>query len=168
MNSIAAVSISDIYKRHLARDRNDRHYVLAAKWVTVVSSVIMIGGAWLLAKTESKTLQHLSTEFASIIAGGLLGLYMLGFFTRRGDGRAVGVGIAFAVAFSAVISLAGLHWLPDGLTTFIETHFDTYYTGVVGNIAMFLLGFTLSAMRPARARNLANLTVWTQDGAPIE
>lgn len=168
MNSISAVGITDIYKRHMAKDRDDRHYVLAAKWITVASSAIMIGGAYLLVKTDSKTLQHLSTEFASIIAGGLLGLYMLGFFTTRGDGRAVFVGILFAVGFSAFISFAGLGWLPDGLTKAVERNFDTYYTGVVGNVVMFVLGFLMACILPERPRDLTNLTVWTQDATPLD
>jgi SSS family solute:Na+ symporter len=168
MNSISAVAITDIYHRHLVRNRSDSHYVLAAKWVTVASSVIMILGAYLLFQSETKTLQHLSTEFASIIAGGVLGLYLLGFFTTRGDGRAVGVGILFAVVFSAFMSLAGLGWLPDGITTAIEARFDSYYTGVVGNVGMFAVGFVLSLLLPKRPRDLRNLTVWTQDGTPLD
>jgi SSS family solute:Na+ symporter len=168
MNSISAVVITDIYKRHMVRAREDRHYVRAAKWVTFASSVIMVGGAYLLVMSESKTLQHLSTEFAAIIAGGLLGLYMLGFFTTRGDGRAVGVGIVFAVGFSALISLAGLGWLPAGMSDAVNRSFDAYYTGVVGNVVMFAVGYAMAGLLPERPRDLRNLTVWTQDDTPLE
>ncbi len=168
MNSISAVAITDIYKRHLTRGRDDRHYVLAAKWVTLVSSIIMIGGAYWLARTDSKTLLHLSTEFASIIAGGLLGLYMLGFLTTRGDGRAVVTGILFAVAFSAYVSFAGLGWLPDSAARALTERFDTYYTGVIGNMGMFVLGFIMALALPQKPRNLTNLTIWTQDGTPLD
>jgi SSS family solute:Na+ symporter len=168
MNSISAVGITDIYKRHLVRGRDDRHYVIIAKWTTLVSSAIMIGGAYVLVRSETKTLQHLSTEFAAIIAGGLLGLYMLGFFTTRGDGRAVGIGIVFAVAFSTFISLVALGWLPEEVTRIVERHFDTYYTGVIGNVVMFLVGFLLAAVLPHRPRNLINLTVWTQESTPLD
>lgn len=168
MNSISAVAITDIYKRHMVRDKGDRHYVIIAKWVTFVSSVIMVAGAYLLLRSESKTLQHLSTEFASIIAGGLLGLYMLGFFTTRGDGRAVGFGIGFAVAFSAFISLVGLGWMNASVTLFVKKHFDTYYTGIIGNIGMFVIGFLAASLLSKRPRSLRNLTVWTQDGTPLD
>ena len=168
MNSISAAGITDIYKRHLVKGRDDRHYVKAAKWTTLGSSAIMIGGAALLAQSETKTLQHLSTEFAAIIAGGLLGLYMLGFFTTRGDGRAVGVGILFAVAFSTFISLVSLGKLPECVIRVVESRFDTYYTGIVGNVVMFVAGFLLSAVLPRRPRNLTNLTVWTQDSRPLD
>jgi SSS family solute:Na+ symporter len=168
MNSISAVAITDLYKRHMAVGREDRHYVIVAKWVTVASSVVMILGSYLLLRSETKTLQHLSTEFASIIAGGLLGLYMLGFFTTRGDGRAVGAGIAFALAFSALMSFDGLGWLPAPFSQWLDARFDSYYTGVVGNVGMFAIGFVLSSLLPREPRDLTNLTVWTQDGTPLD
>ncbi|HPG66120.1 MAG TPA: sodium/solute symporter [Candidatus Hydrogenedentes bacterium] len=168
MNSISAVGITDIYRRHLVKNRDDGHYVKAAKRLTLVSSVIMIGGAYGLTRTDAKTLQHLATEFAAIIAGGLLGLYMFGFFSTRGDGRAAGVGILCAVGFSAFISLVGLGWLPKGISTAVESRFDTYYTGIVGNILTFCAGYALACLLPRRPRDLTNLTVWTQSSAPLD
>jgi hypothetical protein len=122
----------------------------------------------LLRRAETKTLQHFYTEFTSIIAGGLLGLYLLGFLTTRADGRAVGLGIAFAVGFATLISFAGLGWLPDSFTRALESRFDSYYTGLTGNLVMFVVGFTLAALLPARPRDLRNLTLWTQDKQPFD
>lgn len=168
MNSISAVAITDFYKRRWAPGRTDRHYVRAAKLATLASSLIMVGGAFWLLAAEQKTLQDLWTELQSIAAGGLLGLYMLGFFTTRGDGRAVGIGIAFAVLFSALISLHGLGALPQALSTWIDARFDGYYTGIIGNLVMFTVGYTLSRLLPHRPRNLRNLTIWTQDDTPLD
>ncbi len=166
MNSISAVFMTDFYRRHLAAGRSDTHYVRVAKGCTLVSSLIMISGALVLVRSETKTLQHFYVEFTSIIAGGLLGLYLLGFLTTRGDGRAVGIGIAFAVGFSALVSFAGLGWLPQTLKHALESHFDGYYTGLASNVVMFLVGFTLARLLPPRRRDLRNLTLWTQDRTP--
>lgn len=168
MNSISAVALTDIYKRHWARDRDEAHYVNAARMITLVSASIMIVGAYILFSTEKKTLQHVWTELQSIVAGGLLGLYMLGFFTTKGDGRAVGVGIVFAVVFSGLMSLAALGWLPGGFGEYLESHIDGYYTGVIGNLVMFVVGFGLSLVIKTPARDLTNLTVWTQDNTPLD
>jgi len=163
MNSISAVFTTDVYRRRLAGGRDDRHYVRVAKLTTLASSVIMISGALVLVHSETKTLQHFYTEFTSIIAGGLLGLYLLGFVTTRGDGRAVGLGIAFAVGFATLISFSGLGWLPEGFTQALERQFDSYYTGLASNLVMFVVGFTLATLLPARRRDLRNLTLWTVD-----
>ncbi|MCC6486781.1 MAG: sodium/solute symporter [Candidatus Hydrogenedentes bacterium] len=167
MNSISAVAITDVYKRHLAKNRDDKHYVLVAKLLTLVSSVIMILGAFWLYRSQSQTLQDRWTELQSIVAGGLLGLYMLGFFTTRGDGRAVAIGILFAVTWSALISLSGLDLLPANLSSFIKANFESYYTGIASNVAMFVVGYGMSFLLPKRRRDLTNLTVWTQNDEPL-
>jgi SSS family solute:Na+ symporter len=128
----------------------------------------MIGGAYLLAQMHTKTLQDTASELGAVIAGGLLGLYMLGFFTTRGDGRAVALGILFAVGFSAFISMARLGWLPHAVITTVKSNFDIYYTGLMGNVVMFTIGFALARVLPARQRDLKNLTVWTQDKVPVD
>ena len=45
---------------------------------------------------------------------------------------------------------------------------DLYYTGFIGNIVMFLVGFGASFMLRPTARSLVNLTVWRQDQTPVE
>jgi hypothetical protein len=72
------------------------------------------------------------------------------------------------VAFSAVISLAGLGWLPEQWAWTIEGSFDSYYTGVIGNVVTFLVGFVLARLLPERPRDLTNLTVWTLDSSPLD
>lgn len=163
LNSISAVAVTDIYKRHLHKDGDDKHYMRVARIITFAASCVMMGGAYLLFKANTLTLQDLWAEFQSIVAGGLLGLFMLGVFTVRGDGRATVTGILFAVAFSAVISLSGLGWFPGEWSLFIRENFDGYYTGIVGNVVMFALGYALARVFPRRDNHLQNLTIWTQD-----
>jgi SSS family solute:Na+ symporter len=146
MNSIAAVLVTDIYRRHLAPGRDEPHYVRAAKASTLVSSFVMIGGAWLLLRAETPTLQHLWTEFQSILAGGLLGLFLLGFTTSRGNGRSVAIGIACAVLFSGWVSAVELGWLPKAWVAGWSRHFDSYYAGIVGNLLTFVIGFGVALL----------------------
>jgi SSS family solute:Na+ symporter len=162
MNSMCSVAITDLYKRHWAPNRSDSHYVRAAKLVTLGSSCIMIFGAWWLYRAETMTLQHLWTEFQSILAGGLLGLFLLGFLTTRVDGRAVGIGISCAVAFSAGMSLVAFDILPRPWIELIEARFDSYYTGIVGNLLAFAAGYTAARLFPAARCRTDNLTVWTR------
>lgn len=166
INAISAVSVTDIYKRHLKKGRTDEHYVRVAKSISLASSLIMIGGAYWLSQAESMTLQDTATKLNSISAGGLLGLFMLGFLTVRGDGRAVFIGIMFTLVFSTAISLYELKVLASlwpALHGFIAKNFDTYYTTILGNFVMFFMGYFMGAMLPKRERDLTNLTVWTQD-----
>ena len=160
MNSISSVAITDLYKRHFAPNRPDAHYVRAAKTITLVSSLVMIGGAWWLFRAETMTLQHLWTEFQSILAGGLLGLFLLGFLTTRVDGRAVGIGIGCAVIFSAGMSLVTLGYLPAGWIQAVESRFDSYYTGILGNLVTFAVGYTAARLFCVRPCEVTHLTLW--------
>lgn len=166
MNSISAVTITDIYKRHFAPGHEPVHYVRAAKVVTLGSAIVMIGGAWWLLHADTTTLQHLWTEIQAILAGGLLGLFLLGFLTTRVDGRAVGTGIACAVAFSTAISLVTLGYLPTQWIDAINSHFDPYYTGIVGNMLTFGIGYSIARTVGSNPRNVSNLTVWTVTTMP--
>jgi len=167
MNSISAVAVTDIYRRHLAPARDERHYVAVARGVTLAASLVMLTGAWVLFRADTLTLQDLWTEIQAVVSGGVLGLFMLGFLTTRGDGRAVGAGIVCAVVFSLGTSAAALGWLGP-LSDKVSGAFDGYYTGILGNGVMFALGYVLARLLPKSEKNLTNLTVWTQDGTPLD
>jgi SSS family solute:Na+ symporter len=100
INAISTVSVVDIYRRHLVKGRDDGHYLIVARMFAIVASVVMLAGAMLFAYTENQTLNDSTTALAAIVSGGLLGLYLLGFLTTRGDARSVGVAIGCTVAWS--------------------------------------------------------------------
>jgi len=164
INAIATVSVVDLYRRHLVKGRDDRHYLKAAWVVATVGAAVMIGGALVLARAETKTLQHTGTILVSLVGGGLLGMYLLGFFTNRGDARAVGIGILCTILFTIWTILAEKQLLPEWL----DAPFDLYYTRIIGNLVMFVVGFCAGLLLPERKRDLTNLTVWQQDGTPLE
>ncbi|MCX8066073.1 MAG: sodium/solute symporter [Candidatus Hydrogenedentes bacterium] len=174
INAISAVSIVDIYKRHIMKDKQDSHYVKAAKIVSLISSILMIIGALFLLVAQSKTLQDTATKLGAIFGGGLLGLYVLGFMTTRGDGRSVGVGIILTIIFSTYISLIELKLINKGLflglglseklSAWLAQPIDTYYAGILGHAILFLIAYFLAVvLLPAKPRELHNLTIWTRD-----
>ncbi|MBN1346996.1 MAG: sodium:solute symporter [Phycisphaerae bacterium] len=164
INAIATIGIVDIYRRHLVKNRDDRHYLKVAKILACAAGAIMIGGAVALTETEGKTLQDTGTILASLLGGGVFGMYMLGFFTRRGDARAVGVGIVCSLLFTVWTILVEKNMLPGPA----HVPFDLYYTGLIGNIISFAVGFLIGSLFPAKPRSLTNLTVWDQDGKPLD
>lgn len=142
INSVSAVGIVDIYKRHLKPNETDAHYLMAAKGLAVVIMLIMIAGALWLETAETRTLQDTSTILVSLLGGGLLGLYLLGFLTKGGDARAAWTGIGFTMLFTGWTILAKKGLLPDA----ISIPFDLYYTGIIGNLLMFVVGYTASKL----------------------
>jgi SSS family solute:Na+ symporter len=164
ISAISTVAIVDIYRRHLVRHKHDRHYLRVAWLIAGTAAAAMMGGAILLARSDTKTLQDTGTILMSLLGGGLLGLYLLGFLTRRGDARAVGGGIVLTMAFTAWTLLSSRGLLPEALSF----PFDLYYAGLIGNLVMFAVGFLLGGLLPKHDRNLENLTVWDQDRASLQ
>jgi SSS family solute:Na+ symporter len=164
INAISTVGINDIYRRHLVKGREDKHYLHVAWVFATFASVFMIIGAIVLTKTETKTLQDTATILASVLMGGIFGLYLFGFITKRGDSRTVWIGILFTFLFSVWTIFAGGDLLPDWLSL----PFDLYYTGFIGHIVMFTTIFIATLLLIERKKNLTNLTIWTQDKTPIE
>ena len=140
INAISTVSISDIYRRHINRDATDSHYLRVARWVASGAGLMMILGAIYLTNTETTTLQDTATILTSLLAGGLLSIYCIGFFSNRGDARHILFGISGTMLFTAWTILSSRSLLPDNLSF----PFDLYYTGLIGNIIMFILAFGLS------------------------
>jgi len=164
LNAISTVSVVDIYKRHIAKERDDTHYLMVARTVAIAASVFMIGGAMVLSYSDMKTLGDTGTKVSAILAGGLLGLYLLGFLTTRGDGRAVAMAIGCTVLWSAYMALADAKLLPE----FLVPNIDSYYTGIIGNIVMFVVGYAGALMLPQKPRDMTNLSIWTQDKTPLQ
>ena len=158
INAISTVSVVDIYRRHIKPDEDDRHYLKAAWLIAAVSALLMIGGAIYLANAETKTLQDTATVLTSILGGGLLGLYLIGFFTQQGDARAAWVGLVSTMIFTGWTILSKKGLLPDS----ISVPFDLYYTGFVGNVIMFIMTYFVARFALKSQKDLSGVTVWTK------
>ena len=155
INSITAVSIVDIYRRHLKPGLHDQHYLRAAWSVGVVVTLLMMAGAWWLEHADTKTLQDTSTILVSLLSGGLLGLFLLGFLTRSADARAAWCGIVCTMLFTGWTLLSHRGLLPDAL----QVPFDLYYTGLIGNVLMFFVGYFMARLLPRRTPLADELTL---------
>lgn len=180
INAISAVSVTDIYRRHMVKDRDERHYVFVARLISAVSCVLMMGGATLYLEMTKLTLQDTGAKIGAIIAGGLVGLYVLGFLTTRGNGRSVAAGIVCTVLFSLYITVLEMKLITaEGIVNrlgvsetvagWLARPIHAYYTAIFGNIIMFVVGYVVASLFQREQRDLTNLTVWTrQKGAEEE
>ncbi len=152
INAISTVGIVDIYRRHWVVDRDDRHYLRVAWGIAAAASVAMLAGATWLLEADGRTLQDTSIKLTSLLGGGLLGIYLIGFFTDRADARSIWCGIACTASFTL--------WTLGALPESWSIPFDTYYTAAIGNVVMFTVGYGLSWLLPGGRRELPGLTVW--------
>jgi len=170
INSIATVSIHDIYRRHLVKDKDERHYLAAARWVAIIASVLMLGIAYWLTTLDMKTFQDTGLILAALMGGGIFGIFMLGFFVPLGDGRAIFWGVVVTTVFTLWRGGITLEWWggPAGQPWYFT---DDYYTGLLANICAFIVGFLVAGLIQLfekKKANWTNLTVWTQDGEALQ
>ncbi|MBI5690629.1 MAG: sodium/solute symporter [Verrucomicrobia bacterium] len=162
VNSIATVTVVDLLKPYLARGRSDRFYLQAARVATGVAIVVAMGGALFFSRLEKESMNDVSLIVFSVLGGAITGIYLIGFFTRRVDGVALNVALAFALALNLYLGLGSLKVLPEAWR--IGVH--SYWVGAVVNVVFMALAYGLSLLRRRAPRDLTGLTVWTMERRP--
>lgn len=151
INSVATLVSVDFYERY-AKNPTPARSVRLAEWMTVISGVIGVGAAVLLALVDIQSALDRSFELAYLLGGGFAGCYALGLFTRRANWQ----GAAFGVASSIVVTFVA--W------TLHLVH--PYFYGVIAVTTCILVGYATSHFFPAPAQSLLGLTIYTPYRAP--
>ena len=92
INSLATVSVVDIYRRYLARDRSDRHYLWASRVLTLFWGGFAVVFATVGARGFGALIERVNIV-GSLFYGGMLGVFVLAFFCRRVGGTAAFWGV---------------------------------------------------------------------------
>jgi Na+/proline symporter len=106
INSLATVTIIDIYKRHLRKKASDHHYLRAAKFATIFWGIYAVTTAG-LGRNLGSLIEAINI-LGSLFYGGLLGVFVLAAIKRvTGNGAFFGVifgelAIFFAAGFTKI------------------------------------------------------------------
>jgi len=101
INSLATVTVIDIYRRHIRKDVSDRHYVWVSRAATAFWGCYAIVFAQ-FAQSMGSLIEAVN-QVGSLFYGSMLGVFMLAFFFRRVRGTAAFTG---AIAGEAAILYA--------------------------------------------------------------
>jgi SSS family transporter len=111
INSLATVSVIDIYRRFFVRDRSDSHYVLASRVLTIFWGAYAVAFAALGARGFGALIVRVNIV-GSLFYGGLLGVFVLAFFCKNVGGTAAFWGvIAGEAAIFAVARFTNVSFL---------------------------------------------------------
>ena len=156
INAAAATVTNDFYRRLWVRNRSSQHYAFVGRLLSVAFGVIMIGAALTVhLSREGQAAEDIQTLLLSIASGGLLGLFLLGFLTRRVDSRAACV--ATVATFTTVTA-----WLVLDTFGIIDWLPDKFWVGPFSNVLLFGVGYATSWVFGRKTeRDLIGLTVWT-------
>jgi Na+/proline symporter len=92
INSLATVSVVDIYGRYIARNRDDRHYLIASRFFTVFWGGFAVTFAAFGARGFGALIERVNIV-GSLFYGGMLGVFVLAFFFKRVGGTAAFWGV---------------------------------------------------------------------------
>lgn len=163
INAASMVWVNDIYKPYLLKSQSDQHYLKIGFAASTVVSLLMLLGAWLFYKADAKTLNDLGWILSSICGGGMVGIFFLGVFSRRGDYRAIWTALLVNALVTTYILMDSRGVIPGSLSLSI----DLYYAALIGNVLTFIAAWVSSFVFKSRIRDLTNLTVWDQDDSPL-
>ena len=101
INSLATVTVIDIYRRHVNKDATDHHYLLASRVATVFWGLYAVGFAQ-FGRNFGALIEAVNIV-GSLFYGGLLGVFVLAFFFRHvgANGAFYGVLAGEAAIFAA-------------------------------------------------------------------
>jgi SSS family solute:Na+ symporter len=137
-NSSATVFLSDYYRKFGKGEQDEK----GSMKVLYISSVIIsiLGIVIALAMINVKSALDTWWKLASIFSGGMLGLFLLGAFSRRSKSPAAMIGVILGIAVIAWMSLTSLADDPSRYGNI----FHSYLTIVFGTLAIFMCGFLIT------------------------
>jgi Na+/proline symporter len=91
INSLATVTVIDIYRRHICRSGSDRHYLVVSRLATALWGAYAIVTAQYARNLGS--LIVVVNQVGSLFYGGLLGVFVLAFACKRVNGTAAFTGV---------------------------------------------------------------------------
>ena len=155
INAISTVTTIDFLKKY-SPGRDDAYYLKYAKLFAVIAGIFMIIGAIVLYKVPKESMTDLSIILASIFGGGILSIFMLGFFSKRVGNRAILTGLAFAILFNLYLMFNYFGWMPECMSLKIHA----YWTTILVNLLLFIVAYLCSIFFPNK-KPLGGMTVWT-------
>lgn len=141
LNSGATILLEDYYKRYVARDADDARALRVLRVGTLALAALGVGCA--LAMMRVRSALDAWWAMQSVFSGGMLGLFLLGYFSRRARNAEAALGVALGLLVIAWVSVWQRTWpLP------VKIH--TNLSIVLGTMAIFVGGFLLAALRGKR------------------
>jgi SSS family solute:Na+ symporter len=143
-NSAATVVLTDFVQRLAKTPISDRSQMTVLYLSTVM--VALLGIAIGIAMIEVKSALDAWWKLASIFSGGMLGLFLLGVFSRQKNTLGAVTGTIAGLLVILYLSLNEVFGSPES-TGF---QFHSYLTIVIGTLTIFLLGFLIGLIGKSR------------------
>ena len=129
LNALAATTTVDLYKRNMSKNKSDKHFLNISKLFTVIWGIIAICFASIGNLFEN--LIQLVNIIGSIFYGTILGIFLIGFFTKKIKSNSVFYSactsqiLIFVIYFSVDIGYLWLNFIGALFTVFFSIIADS-------------------------------------------
>ncbi len=165
MNSLAAVGVQDYYQRFKPQC-TDKQKLRMGRILVTVSGLGCIGVALLYAYWKGEGVLGIVFELYAIFSAGIVGIFLLGLFSKRANKQGLYVGLfacilftAYALLTSTKIEIAGTERLILDFGKFNFPH-HKYMLGVYSHIIVLVVGYIASFFFKKNENLDENLTVY--------
>ena len=148
LNCSATVILKDFYTRYINPNASEKESMRVLHGATLLWGLMGTGVALLLIRVTS--LLDAWWVISGIFAGGMLGLFLLGFISRRTGNAAALIGVATGMLVIVWLTLPTVDQWPEALAP-LRSPFHANLVAVIGTLAIFLAGTLASRFYPARA-----------------
>jgi Na+/proline symporter len=112
LNALASTTAIDIYKRNITTVKSDRHYLLATKFFTLLWGIIAI--LFACVGTLFENLIQLVNIIGSIFYGTVLGIFLVGFYIKNVQSKAVFYSAVMSQITIFIIYYYAIYIYPSG------------------------------------------------------
>jgi SSS family solute:Na+ symporter len=150
LNSMATLTYCDLYQRYLRPQSGEREAILVLRSATIAWGIACTGVG--LAMISAESILDVWWQLAGIFWGGVLGLFLLGFISRRVTNRVAATAVVFGVLVILWATLSQTIYWPERLYA-LRNPLDSLLTIVVGTLVILGLGLTSARfLKPATSR----------------
>ncbi|WP_372772663.1 sodium:solute symporter [Mangrovibacterium sp.] len=138
VNSSATVILTDFYKLSADNPANGKKSMRILYAASFLFSVLSIGVAIAMINVQSAL--DAWWKLASIFSGGMLGLFLLGYLSKKVTSKAAVWGVVAGVLIIGWMTLSPI-WFPGWGLAEYASPFHSYLSIVFGTVAIFITGF---------------------------
>jgi SSS family solute:Na+ symporter len=153
VNSSATVILNDYFKKSLKNENDEKKSMRILYSSSFIFSILGI----LIAIAMINVQSALDTwwKLASIFSGGMLGLFLLGYFSKKVNNTAAVIGVIVGVVVIGWMSLSPLFFTSDDLQKYSSTY-HSYLSIVFGTMTIFITGFLAGYLLNGLKKNKVN------------
>ncbi|RKD89889.1 sodium:solute symporter [Mangrovibacterium diazotrophicum] len=140
INSSATVILTDFFKISAENPESGKKSMRILYTASFLFSAFSIGVAIAMINVQSAL--DAWWKLASIFSGGMLGLFLLGYLSRKINSSAAIIGVVAGVLVIGWMSLSPI-WFPQWGLEAYASPFHSYLSIVFGTVAIFIVGFLL-------------------------